>query len=545
MGQALYRKYRSKRLDEVLGQEHITDTLKRALQQGRISHAYLFSGPRGVGKTSIARILAHEINDIPYTDDSDHLDIIEIDAASNRRIDEIRELRDKVYIAPTSGKYKVYIIDEVHMLTREAFNALLKTLEEPPAHAVFILATTESHKLPETIISRTQHFTFRPVEESQVVAHLKHIAKQEGVKLDDEALALLAAHGGGSFRDSISLLDQARSIGSSVTAQDVQQLLGIAPESALLGLISLLGQPDAGKAIMEALSDMYNQGLRAPNIASQLSALLRTSLTGSTPALPLQQLLPLMKSLLEVPAGHSPERLLEIHLLQSNQLINRGSESTPVVPTSSFSQSALHAVASPVVTVSPIAPTASHAHNAAATSSTVTSPVTPQPGTSVERNTSTASKATATDPGKSNATSAQPEEPKADQTQTPPKPASTDALATAIVQGPAVVVPLSAAVWPDILQGIKKDYNTIYGVLRMANPVFTDTGVEIQCKFAFHQKRLNEVKYKQIIAEYIKRVTGSDVEIVCSYIKPDAAGAGQPAPALEAISNIFGGGEVL
>src|SRR4051812_3117932 len=128
MGQALYRKHRPKKLSEIIGQEHITDTLTNALKQGRISHAYLFTGPKGVGKTSIARILAHEINDLPYEDDSQHIDIIEIDAASNRRIDEIRELRERVYVAPTSAKYKVYIIDEVHMLTREAFNALLKTL---------------------------------------------------------------------------------------------------------------------------------------------------------------------------------------------------------------------------------------------------------------------------------------------------------------------------------------------------------------------------------------------------------------------------------
>jgi DNA polymerase III subunit gamma/tau len=166
LGQALYRKYRSKSLSEIVGQKHITDTLSNAIKSGRISHAYLFTGPKGVGKTSIARILAHEVNGLAYADESIHLDIIEIDAASNRRIDEIRDLRDKVHIAPTSAKYKVYIIDEVHMLTKEAFNALLKTLEEPPAHVIFILATTEAHKLPDTIVSRTQRFTFKAIEPS-------------------------------------------------------------------------------------------------------------------------------------------------------------------------------------------------------------------------------------------------------------------------------------------------------------------------------------------------------------------------------------------
>src|ERR1017187_1146973 len=147
MGQALYRKYRSKSFDEIVGQDHITDTLAHAIQKQHISHAYLFTGPRGVGKTSVARILAHQLNGVPYTGEDSHLDIIEIDAASTGGVDEVRELREKVYVAPASGKYKVYIIDEVHMMSTAAFNALLKTLEEPPAHVVFILATTEAHKL--------------------------------------------------------------------------------------------------------------------------------------------------------------------------------------------------------------------------------------------------------------------------------------------------------------------------------------------------------------------------------------------------------------
>src|SRR5258708_35460995 len=187
------------------------------MRSGKISHAYLFTGPRGVGKTSVARILAHEVNSLPYTDESIHLDIIEIDAASNRRIDEIRDLRDKVHIAPTSAKYKVYIIDEVHMLTKEAFNALLKTLEEPPAHVIFILATTEAHKLPETIVSRTQRFNFKPVEPSVTASHLKTIAKREEIDIDPAALELLVSHSEGSIRDAISMLDQLSSAGHLIT----------------------------------------------------------------------------------------------------------------------------------------------------------------------------------------------------------------------------------------------------------------------------------------------------------------------------------------
>ena len=275
--QALYRKYRSKSLDEIVGQEHITTTLANAIKQGKINHAYLFTGPRGTGKTSIARILAHEINNLPYQDDSTHLDIVEIDAASNRRIDDIRDLRDKVHIAPISAKYKVYIIDEVHMLTNESFNALLKTLEEPPEHVIFILATTEVHKLPATIISRAQRHSFRLIPLDKVVSHLSAIAKKEKITIDSAALQLLAEHGGGSFRDSISLLDQMSASDEPITTELIELLLGLAPQASLISLLNSVQQGDV-KAILQTISELLASGLTPSAIAEQLLKIIRKEL---------------------------------------------------------------------------------------------------------------------------------------------------------------------------------------------------------------------------------------------------------------------------
>jgi DNA polymerase III subunit gamma/tau len=312
MGQALYRKHRPKTFAAAVGQEHITKTLQQAIKSGRVSHAYLFTGPRGVGKTSVARILAHEVNGLSY-DDSVHLDIIEIDAASNRRIDEIRDLREKVNIAPAAAKYKVYIIDEVHMLTREAFNALLKTLEEPPAHVIFVLATTEAHKLPETIISRTQRFEFKPVSEQKLVEHLSDIAKKEKIEITKGALEILAQFGEGSFRDSISYLDQLGNYGRKIDEADIRMLLGLPPAAEVKQILNHVRAGDV-KAAADALRSIYEQAVDAADLATAISKELRSLVVAREADSPDVELL---KNLLEVKASPSPRDQLEVILLTS------------------------------------------------------------------------------------------------------------------------------------------------------------------------------------------------------------------------------------
>ena len=302
MSQALYRKYRSKSLTDVVGQDHITDILSRALKSGRVAHAYLFTGPRGVGKTSIARILAHEINQLPYSDESSHLDIIEIDAASNNGVEDVRDLREKVQIAPVSASKKVYIIDEVHMLSKQAFNALLKTLEEPPEHIVFILATTDVEKLPATIISRTQRYGFRSIQPSDAVKHLEHIAKQEKIKITDEALKLIAERGDGSFRDSISLLDQLSSLAddkNGITAELVETSLGLAPTTIVDDLLHAVEKHDVA-TIAQLLTKTEADGISPIVLNDQITRTLR-DLAPTKP-----QLLPLLDALLDVPKSTQP-----------------------------------------------------------------------------------------------------------------------------------------------------------------------------------------------------------------------------------------------
>lgn len=295
---SLYQKYRPALFAELVGQAVITNTLRLALEHNRIAHAYLFTGSRGTGKTSTARLLAKAVNCAHRTDgEPDNscdtcvaiqagtlMDVLEIDAASNRGIDEIRELRDKVSFAPSVAARKVYIIDEVHMLTKEAFNALLKTLEEPPAHAMFILATTEPHKVPQTIISRCQRFDFRPAPKAVLVAHLQHIADAEEVSLEGAAADLIASAARGSFRDALSLLDTlSGAAGETITESHVSATLGLASHQVIEQLERALATRDQQAALV-ALREAAEQGIDAVVLRDSVLAYLRTLLLLSTGA---------------------------------------------------------------------------------------------------------------------------------------------------------------------------------------------------------------------------------------------------------------------
>lgn len=485
MGKALYRKYRSRSLDELIGQEHITTTLKNSLKRGTISHAYLLTGPRGVGKTSVARILAHEVNGLPYDENTTYLDIIEIDAASNRRIDEVRDLRDKVHIAPVAARYKVYIIDEVHMLTKEAFNALLKTLEEPPEHVIFILATTEAHKLPQTIVSRCIRFTFRPVQNDMVVAHLKKIAKQENIVITDEALALISEHGEGSFRDSISLLEQAGSLHKKIEESDIQRVIGLAPAPLLRELIQTFTSGNT-QTLLHLLNSAQEQGIHPGQLAKQLGNSLKELLLKDKKPTEAAQIMRLLEKLIEVPASSDPQAKLEIILLEY-QLENRPPATTP-------QQS-------------------------------------PKPKTETTKQITEA--------------------------HTTEEPPASRVPARAVKPSAPNSIPNNVLdLWAEVLATTKKHHNTLYGILRMASPNLEGTMLSLSFEFAFHQKRINEAKNRQLVITILRDLTGQTMELNCVVDKsaePPALDTPTLPPTqhpkqnsqIDTISNIFGGAEVL
>lgn len=295
MYQVLYRKYRPRVFSDVYGQDHVTSTLKNEIKNGRVSHAYLFTGSRGTGKTTCAKILAkavnceHNVDGEPCNecevckglDNGSIYDVVEIDAASNNGVDNIRELRDETNYAPSRGKYRVYIIDEVHMLSTGAFNALLKTLEEPPAHVIFILATTEVHKLPATILSRCQRFDFKRIQPETMAVRLKEVAGLEGLSLDDDAAVLIARIADGALRDGLSILDQCAGRSKEINSDLVSEVAGLAGREAMYKLSDCIANSDSNTA-MSIISDLYQNSFDMERLCVEMINHFRNFLVAKT-----------------------------------------------------------------------------------------------------------------------------------------------------------------------------------------------------------------------------------------------------------------------
>ena len=504
MSQALYRKYRSRSLDEVLGQDHVTNILRRALEQGKIAHAYLLTGPRGVGKTSVARILAHEINQLPYDEEASHLDIIEIDAASNNGVDDIRALREKAQVAPVSAPKKIYIIDEVHMLSKPAFNALLKTLEEPPAHVVFILATTDADKLPATILSRVQQFFFRPIPVDIMARQLMTIAEKEGFAIEADAARLIAERSRGGFRDGISMLDQLSALASAdkpLSASDVAQYLGLSATETLENLLELY-QQHAAPEMLSLLGELEQAGTDPVVLSHQLLSLLRARLHQRP------ELITLVKQLIEVDRHPHPDlKLLTIFMDGAGGVAHKSPE---VAPTSTASPTA--AVKPPVAISKPPVEKPEPPATASKAPAPAAQPPENSPKTTLKnRQTNDSADKTAADaaPAGNQPTS-----------NNPPDSTATDIdwdkiIALAKEQSFAIATLLQHCSW-------QRDGNTL--TLYVGN--------------AFNKKKLDDAKNRPLIATIVQQVTGTELDI---------ATIGQKAPPKDAelakIAELMGGGE--
>lgn len=450
MSQALYRKYRSRSLDEVLGQDHVTSILRRALEQGKIAHAYLLTGPRGVGKTSVARILAHEINHLPYDDDSSNLDIIEIDAASNNGVDDIRALREKAQVAPVSAPKKVYIIDEVHMLSKSAFNALLKTLEEPPEHVVFILATTDADRLPATILSRVQQFFFRPIPTEIMTRQLMNIAKKEGFAIEEDAARLIAERSRGGFRDGISMLDQLSILATSdrpLTANMVTEYLGLSDATMLGNLLDSYPSDDNEK-VLNIFQELENSGANSIIVSHQLLSIARNRLRKNP------NLIGLVQQLIEVDRHPHPDLKLLTIFMNSNSQPAEKSVATKKDTTQATPQK-------PAEKPTPIKPA---------------------------------------EPAKPTEKPIKKEEKPAEPTKKPAaKPKKTDA-------------PLELN-WEKVIERAKEKSLGLASLLQKSQWSFDGEKLTIYAGSAFYKKKLDDAKNKPLISEIISEETAMDLEI--------------------------------
>lgn len=541
--QAIYRRWRSRNFAELIGQEHVTQTLLNALRAGRIGHAYLFTGPRGTGKTSAARIFAKAVNCLDpqngepcnrcaicvSINEGRSLDLIEVDAASNRGIDEIRSLRDKIAFSPNECRYKVYVIDEVHMLTDPAFNALLKTLEEPPPHAIFVLATTEPHRIPLTVLSRCQRFDFRRVSVANLLVKLERICAQEGVRAQPEALAAIARHATGSFRDAESLLDQLVSFGiEEIKVEDVQRVLGSAPEAVVAGIAQAIISGDAA-AGLSWINEALDNGVEARQLTREVLEYLRGLLLLKNGGARLLNVTPEAEKSMTTQA----EALSLPRLLRAVRLFNGASNLLKTgIHTQLPLEMALVEASLPDDAAAPVTRSPAAGVVPRQTAPTASPQAVPGPSSRAAESKSApkvaeqATRSTATRAGKL-------EEP-------PPEPPDPPGLASRMSEHKAPAAPVSAPTvdmkvpegvasssggpdlpwltenWARVLQAVRAKDRTIEAYLKSSEPVAVKSGVvTLGFYYPLHRDRINEDRKRKLVEDAISQVAGKPLRVEC------------------------------
>ncbi|HEC33460.1 MAG TPA: DNA polymerase III subunit gamma/tau [Chloroflexi bacterium] len=504
MAQALYRRWRPRTFEEVVGQEHVVRTLRNALTSGRVHHAYLFAGPRGTGKTTTARLLAKAVNCLAEepanrpcnecticqaVNEGRLMDLIEIDAASNTGVDDVRELRERVGYRPNEARYKVYVIDEVHMLSNAAFNALLKTLEEPPPHAIFVLATTEPQKIPLTVLSRCQRFDFRRIPLADIIARLHRLAEQEEIAADAEALALIARHATGSMRDAESLLDQLAAYNDGgITAEVVRLALGTGAEEAVIALTDALACGNVGKGLT-VINESVERGADPRQFARQvvehLRGLMLTRLGSNTTPL------------------HVPDSLRETFRAQAGRF--RPRELAQAVRLFSKAATEARAAWQPQLPLE-----LAFVEAALPTEGTATAaggPPVARPGPSSPRS-------TRAKPPPAQA------RPTASQQPTPSRPAAGEEPTA----GDAPTLEEVQNHWPELLSAIRPRNLSLEALLRSGKPVGVENGM-ILIGFAhqFHRGKVEEETNLRVVEEALGKLLGQPVRVRCVLTPADAA----------------------
>jgi DNA polymerase III subunit gamma/tau len=501
MAVSLYRKWRPQTFSEMSAQDHVSRTLRGALTNDRLAHAFVFAGTRGTGKTTMARILARAVNCVNLKDgepcgkcglcvsflEGRAIDLVEIDAASNRGIDDIRELRESIRFSPSEATKKVYIIDEAHMLTKEAFNALLKTLEEPPEYAMFILATTEAERLPETILSRCQRFDFRPVPGSYLKERVAMIAGKEGVSIDEGALDLIVRASGGSFRDAISLLDQLAAVDSTITTASASQMLGLSDSEFVSGLTRRILAGDA-TAALRTVREFTAAGGDVSRLNRQLIEYFR--------ALLLHKLLPESESavtepmIAEISADYDLRQLsTAIQTLRAGE--EQGIDSLPSLGL----ELSIVSLSLPQLPTEP--PVGAEAEK------TISQPAKPAAQTQKSEPDPVYKKEVSAAPTPSKESVVEPE-------------VVVARTAQESAKSPSVELSQISEAWPQILNGIKPYNHSIAAFLLVCKPTDIVGGrLILAFPYKFHRERISELRNRQIVEKVIEDVVGARLQVDC------------------------------